>query len=69
MDVLLTIPELCKRLGGRSPNTVYELLKANRKLPSTDARRLRVIRFSGGKNASIFVEQGELDRWLKAMAE
>lgn len=69
MDVLLTIPDLCKRLGGRSPNTVYELLKAQRNLAPSDTRRLKVIRFSKGRNASIFVEQGELDRWLKVMAE
>ncbi len=69
MDVLLTIDDLCKLLGGRHPNTVYELLKANRELAVSDTRRLKVIRFSRGRNASIFVEQGELDRWLKAMAE
>ena len=69
MDVLLTIADLCEKLGGRDTSTVYKLLRANRKLPTTDARRLKVIRFSRGKNASIFVEQGELERWLKEMAE
>jgi len=66
-EKLLTIDDLCVVLG-KHRNTVYEILAASRKLPVSDAKRLKTIRFGEGRNTSIHVSQEELDRWLKALS-